>query len=134
MQIDEIDVFDAIRDVKDPEYPHTLQDLNVVFEEGIQVVQPNGQIPGVITVKITPTVKHCSLVSHISLCLRLRLVRYFGPQTMDQYKVDIFVTEGSHDQQDEVNKQMNDKERVAAAVEIPELMQLIEECIKELNV
>jgi len=40
------------------------------------------------------------------------------------------LTEGSHDQEASVNRQINDKERVAAAMENPVLMQLIHSCVQ----
>ena len=47
------------------------------------------------------------------------------------FKLDIFVNEGSHSIEGDVNKQINDKERVAAAMENSNLRELVEECIKE---
>ncbi len=37
--------------------------------------------------------------------------------------------EGSHSTGDEITKQINDKERVAAALENPNLLETVEECI-----
>ncbi len=131
-QLDAIDVFDTIRSIRDPEHPHTLEELKVLYEEGIHVAQSNIDCPfGVITIFFTPTVKHCSLVSHIGLCIRKKLFDVFGEEIMDKYKVDIYVTKGSHNTEDEVNKLINDKERVAAATEIPALMELINQCVQE---
>ena len=35
--IDPLDVYDFIRDIKDPEHPYTLEDLMVVKEELVEV-------------------------------------------------------------------------------------------------
>jgi len=43
--------------------------------------------------------------------------------------VDIRVAPGSHSTEAAVNKQLNDKERVAAALENPNLLDMVEECL-----
>lgn len=52
-------------------------------------------------------------------------MRYFPPL----FKLDIKVSPGSHANEESVNKQLNDKERVASALENPNLRQLVDECI-----
>ncbi len=64
-------------------------------------------------VYVTPTINHCSLVTVIGLAIRVRLEQTLPPN----YRVDIQVKEGSHAQDDQVTKQLSDKERVAAALE-----------------
>jgi hypothetical protein len=44
-------------------------------------------------------------------------------------KVDIFVEEGTHQSENAVNKQLNDKERVAAALENKNLTKVVNECL-----
>ncbi|KAE8023325.1 hypothetical protein FH972_009034 [Carpinus fangiana] len=44
-------------------------------------------------------------------------------------KVDIRVAPGSHASEAAVNKQLNDKERVAAALENPNLLDMVGECL-----
>jgi hypothetical protein len=46
-------------------------------------------------------------------------------------KVEIKVKEGKHDKGAEIDKQVNDKERVAAAMENETVMSAIENLIKE---
>ncbi|XP_020272607.1 protein AE7-like 1 [Asparagus officinalis] len=79
----------------------------------------------VFRITFTPTVQHCSMATVIGLCLRVKLMRCFPPH----YKVDINVSPGSHADEKSVNKQLNDKERVAAALENPNLRQLVDECL-----
>ncbi|KAF4388095.1 hypothetical protein F8388_014778 [Cannabis sativa] len=43
--------------------------------------------------------------------------------------VDIRVAPGSHATEAAVNKQLNDKERVAAALENPSLVDMVDECL-----
>ncbi|URE03738.1 hypothetical protein MUK42_31375 [Musa troglodytarum] len=47
-----------------------------------------------------------------------------------RYKVDIRVAPGTHATEAAVNKQLNDKERVAAALENPNLMYMIDRCLE----
>ncbi|KAK3727926.1 hypothetical protein QZH41_016378 [Actinostola sp. cb2023] len=61
------------------------------------------------------------------LCLRVKLERTLP----DKFKLDIFLAKGSHSTEQEINKQINDKERVAAAMENPNLRKIVENCIEE---
>ena len=82
-----------------------------------------------IRIQFTPTVPHCSLATLIGLCLRVKLERCL----LISYKLDIHVSEGTHSIEEDVNKQINDKERVAAAMENPNLRDMVEQCIKEVE-
>ena len=121
---------DLIRDIRDPERPETLEQLSVVSESMIQVrsLQSDaGEEETLwISISFTPTVPHCSLATMIGLCIRVKLQRNLH----QRFKLDINVTEGTHFVEDDVNKQINDKERVAAAMENPDLRALVEECIR----
>ncbi|MCD7470096.1 Protein ae7 [Datura stramonium] len=44
-------------------------------------------------------------------------------------EVDIRVAPGTHATEAAVNKQLNDKERVAAALENPNLVDMVDECL-----
>ena len=80
---------------------------------------------GRISVSFTPTVQHCSMATLIGLSLRVKLMRVLHPR----FKVDIRVSPGSHASEAAVNKQLNDKERVCAALENPNLIQMVDRCI-----
>ncbi|CAL9000535.1 unnamed protein product [Prunus brigantina] len=108
-------------DIKDPEHPYSLEELKVITEDAIEV--DNGR--GYIRVTFTPTVEHCSMATVIGLCLRVKLLRSLP----SRYKVDIRVAPGSHATEAAVNKQLNDKERVAAALENTNLLDMVDECI-----
>ncbi|TKY70383.1 AE7 1 [Spatholobus suberectus] len=108
-------------DIRDPEHPYSLEQLSVLSKESITVDDKLGRI----LITFTPTVQHCSMATVIGLCLRVKLKHYFPPH----YKVDIKVSPGSHADEESVNKQLNDKERVAAALENPNLRQLVDECL-----
>ena len=61
----------------------------------------------------------------IGLCLRVQLLRALP----SRFKVDIYVSPGSHASEHAVNKQLNDKERVAAALENPMLLDRVNLCL-----
>lgn len=119
-------IYDLIKNIRDPEKPMTLEDLQVVYEDGVKVVCENS---GLITVDVefNPTVPHCSLATLIGLCMRIKLER----NLLERIKLNIYIKKGAHETEDEINKQINDKERVAAAMENPNLRDMVEKCIKE---
>ncbi|EOA35842.1 hypothetical protein CARUB_v10021083mg [Capsella rubella] len=119
--IDQLEIFDHIRDIKDPEHPNSLEDLRVVTEDSVEVDDENSYV----RVTFTPTVEHCSMATIIGLCVRVKLLRSLPAR----YKIDIRVAPGSHATEDAVNKQLNDKERVAAALENPNLVEMVDECL-----
>ncbi|TVU15907.1 hypothetical protein EJB05_39450, partial [Eragrostis curvula] len=122
--IDQLEIFDILLPafyIKDPEHPYSLEQLNVVTEDAIEL---NDEL-SYVRVTFTPTVEHCSMATVIGLCLRVKLIRSLPPR----YKVDIRVAPGSHATEAAVNKQLNDKERVAAALENPNLLEMVEECL-----
>ncbi|GER26789.1 MIP18 family protein At1g68310 [Striga asiatica] len=110
-----------IRDIKDPEHPYSLEELKVVSEDAIEVDDEKSHV----RVTFTPTVEHCSMATVIGLCLQVKLMRSLPPR----YKVDIRVAPGTHATEAAVNKQLNDKERVAAALENPNLLNMVDECL-----
>lgn len=124
--VDEIDareVFDLIRGIKDPEHPLTLEELNVVSEDLIAIDHKKNEA----VVKFTPTISHCSLATLIGLSIQVKLLRCLPARL----KIDVRITEGSHSTEEAVNKQLGDKERVAAALENPNLLEVVNQCIAE---
>ncbi|XP_028759496.1 protein AE7-like [Neltuma alba] len=119
--IDQQEIFDHIRDIKDPEHPYSLEELKVITEDAIEVDDQHSYV----RVTFAPTVEHCSMATIIGLCLRVKLMRSLP----SRYKVDIRVAPGSHATEAAVNKQLNDKERVAAALENPNLVDMVDECL-----
>lgn len=69
--IDQEEVFDHIRDIKDPEHPYSLEELKVITEDAIEVDDEHSHV----RVTFTPTVEHCSMATVIGLCLRVKLMR-----------------------------------------------------------
>ncbi|XP_967071.2 MIP18 family protein galla-2 isoform X1 [Tribolium castaneum] len=120
-EFDSREIFDLIRNITDPEHPLTLEQLHVVQESLIQVDNANNSI----FVNFTPTIPHCSMATLIGLSIRVKLLRCLPAR----FKVRVEVTKGTHNAENSVNKQLADKERVAAALENPHLIQVINQCI-----
>ena len=80
---------------------------------------------GTVDVDFTPTIPHCSMATLIGLCIRVKLLRSLPTR----FKVDIQVTPGTHASEAAVNKQLNDKERVAAALENDNLLGVVNKCL-----
>ncbi|KAH6656934.1 hypothetical protein BKA67DRAFT_532174 [Truncatella angustata] len=116
--IDEQEIYDLISNITDPEHPISLGELAVVNLPDIYItpspsIKVDTNALSTVLVKITPTITHCSLATVIGLGVRVRLEKALPPN----YRVDIMIKEGTHSQDDQVNKQLADKERVAAALE-----------------
>jgi len=120
-EIDAREIFDMIRDINDPEYPLTLEELNVVEEDKCVVDLENETIH----VEFTPTIPHCSMATLIGLCIRVQLLRSLP----SRFKVDVSIAEGTHASEVAINKQLADKERVAAALENQSLIEVVNQCL-----
>jgi len=129
-------IFDVIRDIRDPEHPHSLEELSVVDKESIKVEEPPSDSPGFgrVLISFTPTVPHCSLASIIGLSIqsKLRESKILTPRGEHYYKLTVKCAEGTHSTADEINSQLADKERVSAAFENPRILGLLRECTNNL--
>ncbi|KAI0318431.1 hypothetical protein OF83DRAFT_1056886 [Amylostereum chailletii] len=120
--IDRDEVFDLVRSISDPEHKSmSLEQLAVVSAPQITVSNDRNHV----MVEFTPTVPHCGMSTLIGLSIRVRLMRSLPTR----FKVDLKVKPGSHNSENAVNKQLNDKERVAAALENPALVEALETCL-----
>lgn len=120
-KIDEREVFDLLRNINDPEHPLTLEELNVVEYRNIQVNDDDNTV----VIEFTPTIPHCSMATLIGLSIRVKLLRALPPR----FKVDVRISPGSHASEEAVNKQLADKERVAAALENSHLLEVVNQCL-----
>jgi metal-sulfur cluster biosynthetic enzyme len=120
---DSREVFDLIRTIMDPEHPNSLEELGVINLEHITVDDAACRVK----VEFTPTIPHCSMATLIGLSIRVRLLRSIPRR----FKVDVAIYPGTHASRDAVNKQLGDKERVAAALENAHLLEAVNNCIKE---
>ncbi|KAJ1952036.1 DUF59-domain-containing protein [Linderina pennispora] len=119
--IDRDEVYELIRNINDPEHPLTLEQLHVTNREHVFVADSASHV----LVEFTPTIPHCSMATLIGLCIRVRLLRSLP----ERFKVDIRVRSGTHQSEAQVNKQLNDKERVAAALENTYLLDVVNQCL-----
>ncbi|XP_010532356.1 PREDICTED: protein AE7-like isoform X2 [Tarenaya hassleriana] len=75
--IDQLEVSDHIRDIKDPEHPYYyLEELKVVTEDSVE--GDDGK--SYVRVTFTPTVEHCIMATVIGLCLRVKLLQRLPPR------------------------------------------------------
>ncbi|KAG2253315.1 hypothetical protein Bca52824_083451 [Brassica carinata] len=110
-----------------PERPSSLEHLKVLTKDSVEVDDDKSYV----RVTFTPTMKLCGMTTLIGLCVRVKLMRNLP----GRYKVDIRVAPGSHATEAAVNKQLNDKERVSAALENPYIVEIVDECLSHhLNV
>lgn len=125
LSLGSLTLIDLIKSISDPEHPISLGELAVVSLPDISIKPTLPSVPEsplqTVTVLITPTITHCSLATVIGLGVRVRLDQSLPPR----FRVDVRIKEGTHSTGDEVNKQLGDKERVAAALENGALMQVI---------
>merc|ERR1711916_44253 len=121
---DALEVYELLRGIKDPEHPNSLEQLRVVNLHHIKVDDTRGRV----RVLFTPTVPHCSMTTLIGLCIRVKLMRCMPAR----FKLDVKVAPGTHDQEHGVNKQLADKERVAAALENKNLLQVVSTCLADI--
>jgi metal-sulfur cluster biosynthetic enzyme len=122
-EIDEQEVYDLISTITDPEHPLTLGSLGVVNLDDIKIFPPSSPRSRISSVQvlITPTTTACSLTTVIGLGVKVRLVNALPPR----FRIDVRIKEGTSSSADEANKQLGDKERVAAAMENRNLINMV---------
>ena len=122
-QIDEREVFDYIRNLKDPEHPLSLEELNVLDIDSISLDHKKM----ICRVEFTPTIPHCSMATLIGLSIQVKLIRSLP----SDFKIEVAIKAGTHASESAINKQLADKERVAAALENVYLLQVVNKCLEE---
>ncbi|KAF1672232.1 CIA2B protein, partial [Pygoscelis papua] len=110
-----------IRSINDPEHPLTLEELNVVEQVRVKV----NDAESTVAVEFTPTIPHCSMATLIGLSIKVKLIRSLP----ERFKLDVHITPGTHASEHAVNKQLADKERVAAALENSHLLEVVNQCL-----
>ncbi|KAJ8400458.1 hypothetical protein AAFF_G00395820 [Aldrovandia affinis] len=78
-----------------------------------------------VSVQFTPTIPHCSMATLIGLSIKVKLLRSLPYR----FKIDVNITPGTHATEDSINKQLADKERVAAALENIQLLVAVNQCL-----
>jgi metal-sulfur cluster biosynthetic enzyme len=122
-EIDEQEIYDLISSIMDPEHPLTLGSLGVVNLADIKIFPPTSPRSRISSVRVlvTPTTSACSLTTVIGLGVKVRLVNALPPR----FRIDVRIKEGTSASADEANKQLGDKERVAAAMENRNLISMV---------
>ena len=122
-EIDEQEIYDLISTISDPEHPLSLGSLGVVTLADISILAPSTRQSRISTVRVlvTPTTSACSLTTVIGLGVKVRLMHALPPR----FRIDVRIKEGTSKTADEVNKQLGDKERVAAAMENRSLISVV---------
>ena len=105
--IDKYEVFEIIRNIIDPEYPYNLEELNIISLDDIEVDNENR----VITVYYNPTIENCGFINLIGLSIKKKLLNFISPK----YNIDVLIKEPKNENDKNLNKQMNDKERLEAS-------------------
>lgn len=153
------DIFEELATVRDPERLHqTLADLNVVHPDRCSVEYVSSSLPtasgslivedsptltsscspwqvskrrakpvALVHVVLRPTVPHCHLMHLICLSVMARLQDALPVTTV--WKIRITLVPGSHLHLEEVERQAQDKERVAAALENPQIVKELQKLI-----
>ncbi|XP_050778817.1 cytosolic iron-sulfur assembly component 2B isoform X2 [Gopherus flavomarginatus] len=111
-------IIHLIRSINDPEHPLTLEELNVVEQVRVKV----NDAESTVVVEFTPTIPHCSMATLIGLSIKVKLIRSLP----ERFKVDVHITPGTQASEHAVNKQLADKERVAAA---SHLLEVVNQCL-----
>jgi metal-sulfur cluster biosynthetic enzyme len=86
----------------------------VITPDNIQVDDRNNSVK----VHFTPTIPNCTMATLIGLMIRVKLHRSLPTR----FKVDVLIEKGKHETEDQINRQLNDKERVLAALENANLL------------
>jgi len=124
-EIDSLEIYDIIKSINDPEHPLTLEQLNIVSPSQIKINSSKRYV----TVYFTPTIPNCSMSTLIGLMIKVKLINTVS----SLYKVDVLIEPGKHYTEHEINKQLNDKERVYAALENDHLRKMVSKGLKNEN-
>ncbi|KAM0687269.1 hypothetical protein COBT_001495 [Conglomerata obtusa] len=122
-------VFELIRNIVDPEHPQTLEQLRIITLDSVKVYENEHRdlfightLPvKIIEVKYRPTIPHCSMAAVIGLAIKMQLLKYVSLNI----HIKVMIETDGHVQEKELNKQINDKDRVFAAGENESVMHFL---------
>merc|ERR1712224_311957 len=115
-RFDSLEIFNHVRFIYDPEHQLTLEQLNVISIDHIKV--EDNMLHSTCFIEFIPTIPHCSMATLIGLSLIVKLRRCLPPR----FKNFVRISPGTHVQEKAINRQLEDKERVYAALENPKLI------------
>jgi metal-sulfur cluster biosynthetic enzyme len=126
-------IYEFLKDIRDPEKDATIEELDLIDEESIIITKGDGKSYITISIEWKPTTPNCSLALNIGLCMRYKLKKEIEDyllatnniKFLKKIKIDILLKKGSHNTEQDINKQLNDKERYLAAFENPDILKYI---------
>lgn len=96
------EVYDIIRTIKDPEFPKTLEELDVVDPDDVSLKIDQLRKHVIVEIVWTPTAPSCGFATNIALSIQIKLQRDFSERKW--MKLEIKVKEGRHDKGSEIDK------------------------------
>ena len=121
-------IYNIISNIKDPEFnDKTLEDLNVITEDSISVKYMHNNYY-LILITWKPTTPHCKFACNIALAMRYA-IRNEELLKNNKLKIDIVLEKESHMEENEINKQVNDKERYLSAFENVNIIDYLDKLI-----
>jgi hypothetical protein len=115
------EIYEIIRSIRDAEHPYTLEQLDVINEKEIQVEEKNGKL--YVTIFWKP-VNAGQYTAHVGMAILMKLQEKL--KGMNKLKITLTMKGGSPKYRKMIDKQLNDKERLAAARENENLLSFIE--------
>ncbi|CAL6015735.1 Iron-sulfur_cluster assembly protein CIA2 [Hexamita inflata] len=116
------EIYKWVRLIRDPEHPSmTLEDLKVVNRECVKV----DDLQNTVEITFIPTTPNCSMGAVIGLAIKVLLMRILPLR----FYINVRCKENAHETWKSLNKQINDKERVLAAMSNENVMRVIEQSI-----
>lgn len=133
-----IQIFYYLKDILDPEYPNKIYTFGIVSFEGIFIeILYFCQI---ITIDhlLIPTIKICSMSPLMGISIQnkiyqknlIKRLHQLIPKTWN-WRFSIEIPNYSHLKSLNISKQLNDKERISAALENFGIRKVIEECYEK---
>ncbi|EJW01290.1 hypothetical protein EDEG_00507 [Edhazardia aedis USNM 41457] len=107
----------------------SMEDKVYCYKESDKPLFKHGKDVKNIQVQFKPTIPHCTMASFIGLSIKLQLIRYLP----GEYNIQVIIPDGAHTQNIDMNKQLDDKDRVMAASENSGLKDMLDELLPCFN-
>nr|UXY87211.1 protein AE7-like 1 [Cryptomonas sp.] len=134
-------IYLCLKEIKDPEYPYYLYNLNVLHIEGNVIEISNTDQILFISIFIIPTYNLCSMTSVIGLSVENTLLHssvfkiLFSFFPIDWgWNFCINIPSDMHVSGLNVTKQLNDRERISAAIENSSIRNVIKSSYSKKNI
>ena len=87
-------IYESLRSIRDPEHPYTLEQLNVINMEDIEVIEKGDK--HYVTVYWRPIYPTCNYANHIGLAMLIKLERELN--NIEGLKILFLIKPGGHKQ------------------------------------